>query len=334
MADEPLLLKQVVAVIDERTTIICLSAAGQIQPVEEPFDTLNGLFDHPPFHISCRDVIGPWMAGFVNTVRQEANAELKRRPLKERQKADERYKGSPGPPPVDQNRPVDEQGRLIRRPGGTKQQPSVRPRVKPAAKPKPVKELKGKAAFDSMTDPVPTPEQEWAARRYVVEGFRYTNELARKYKQKLRDPALKSKPGPYPEEVELARRLATALDDLFEDPAAVLQHPMVVYRGCTTPRVLGGGVDPVGVEFVDHAFVSTSVRDTAASRFSAVLLEIHLKPGDRAIRPAVVGKDSAMERKEGEILLPSPSRFRVIAEKPKRKTQFGLKRVFVVEVVS
>lgn len=130
MADEPLLLKQVIAVIDNRTTVICLSAAGQIQPVEEPFDTLNGLFDHPPFHISCRDIVGPWMSGFVNDVRRQANLELKRRPLKERRKADERYRGSPGPPPVDENRPVDEQGRMIPRPGGTAdQQPSTPPPV-------------------------------------------------------------------------------------------------------------------------------------------------------------------------------------------------------------
>jgi hypothetical protein len=42
-----LLLKQLVAVIDGRTTVICLHAAGQIQPVEHPFETLAGEFGGP-----------------------------------------------------------------------------------------------------------------------------------------------------------------------------------------------------------------------------------------------------------------------------------------------
>jgi hypothetical protein len=136
MAEQlPLVLKQVVAVIDERTTIICLAAAGQIQPLEEPFATKNGLFDHPPFHISCRDVVVPWMAGFVNEERAKANAELKRRPASERRKADPRFGGKAGPPAYDENRPVDAHGQLVPRPGGpVSQQPSV-PGALPAPEP-------------------------------------------------------------------------------------------------------------------------------------------------------------------------------------------------------
>lgn len=82
MAD--LILKQWVSVIDRRTTIICLHAAGQIREVLEPFNTLNGDMDMPPAHVHCRAIAVPWMAGFVNVQRAEANAELQRRPMKQR----------------------------------------------------------------------------------------------------------------------------------------------------------------------------------------------------------------------------------------------------------
>jgi hypothetical protein len=82
----PLLLKQVVAQIDERTTVICLDAAGQLRMPEEAFETLNGEFQAPPFHLHCRDLVAAWLPGMVDTQREAANAELRKRPLKQRQK--------------------------------------------------------------------------------------------------------------------------------------------------------------------------------------------------------------------------------------------------------
>lgn len=79
-----LILKQVVAVIDARTTTICLHAAGQIRPIDEPFDTLLGEQDETPFHVHCRSMVVPWMSGFVSDIRAASNAELLRRPLKQR----------------------------------------------------------------------------------------------------------------------------------------------------------------------------------------------------------------------------------------------------------
>jgi hypothetical protein len=79
-----MILKQLVAVIDRRTTVVCLHAAGQIQPVDEPFETLAGDYDAPPFHMHCRSIVVPWMAGMVSGIRKEANDELLRRPLKQR----------------------------------------------------------------------------------------------------------------------------------------------------------------------------------------------------------------------------------------------------------
>lgn len=83
MADA-LLLKQVVAVIDGRTTPVCLHAAGQIQPLDKPFETLLGPQDETPFHVHCRSMVIPWMSGFVSDIRSAANAELLKRPMRQR----------------------------------------------------------------------------------------------------------------------------------------------------------------------------------------------------------------------------------------------------------
>lgn len=93
-----LIRKQLVAVIDERTTMVCLRAAGQIQPVSMPFDTLMGDMMSPPFHVHCRSIEVPWMPGFVSDIKAEANAEIMRRPLKERKFGPEGYTGSLPPP--------------------------------------------------------------------------------------------------------------------------------------------------------------------------------------------------------------------------------------------
>ncbi|HEV2928148.1 MAG TPA: hypothetical protein VGW74_05615 [Propionibacteriaceae bacterium] len=94
----PRMLKQWAAVIDGVTTIVCLDAAGQIREPDAPFDTLNGEFMHPPAHIHCRAIIVPWLPGFINTQRGPANAELARRPAKQRRKGPEGSTASVPPP--------------------------------------------------------------------------------------------------------------------------------------------------------------------------------------------------------------------------------------------
>lgn len=79
-----LVLKQAVAVIDQRTTLVCLNVAGQIKRVSEPFDTLNGALEVPPFHVHCRAIVVPYLRGAINDQREQANAELMRRPVKQR----------------------------------------------------------------------------------------------------------------------------------------------------------------------------------------------------------------------------------------------------------
>lgn len=94
-----LVQKQLVAKIDRRTTVVCLHAAGQIQPVDRPFQTINGDYDRPPFHVHCRSLVTVWMPGFVNRYRAEANAELRLRPLSQRRLADGRIPSRIPKPP-------------------------------------------------------------------------------------------------------------------------------------------------------------------------------------------------------------------------------------------
>jgi hypothetical protein len=133
--DRPVLRKQVHAVVDTRTTLVCLEVAGQIQDLDDPFVTLNGRFDHPPFHISCRDWVTPWLPGFLEDIRELAGAELARRKTRNPKS----LVRSKQPPPVDENRPVDTRGRLIRRRGGPKDQQAS----KPAETPDPVEWVNG-----------------------------------------------------------------------------------------------------------------------------------------------------------------------------------------------
>jgi hypothetical protein len=96
-----LIYKQAVAVIDERTTIVCLNVAGQIRKVGQPFDTLNGALDAPPFHYGCRAIVEIYLPGTVNVQRELANAELKQRPVTKR---DPSLSADPGPAESDSSR--------------------------------------------------------------------------------------------------------------------------------------------------------------------------------------------------------------------------------------
>lgn len=90
MADD-LVQKTVVAIIDERTTLICLHAAGQIVPADQPFQTIAGPMMRPPFHEHCRSISVPVLgqgAGEPAAQSRHADSELGRRgPKAERQLA-------------------------------------------------------------------------------------------------------------------------------------------------------------------------------------------------------------------------------------------------------
>lgn len=96
----PRLRKQYISVIDSRTTMVCLDAAGQIRDLDEPFETLAGPVQAPPSHIHCRAMILPWVAGVIEEQRTGANAEILRRPRAEKRKGPGGYEGPVPPPPA------------------------------------------------------------------------------------------------------------------------------------------------------------------------------------------------------------------------------------------
>jgi hypothetical protein len=79
-----LVFKQLVAVVDGRTTMLCLSCAGQVRRVSEPYETMNGPLDVPPFHLHCRSISVPWMSGMESDVLARARAEILTRSVKSR----------------------------------------------------------------------------------------------------------------------------------------------------------------------------------------------------------------------------------------------------------
>jgi hypothetical protein len=96
MAD--LVMKQARAIVDDRTTVICLDIHGIVMPVDQPFETLAGDFMQPPFHVHCRTLVGPHMPGFIAEARRAANKELKTRPKSERRRGPDGPAGQiPGP---------------------------------------------------------------------------------------------------------------------------------------------------------------------------------------------------------------------------------------------
>ncbi|AMM44186.1 virion structural protein [Arthrobacter phage KellEzio] len=100
-----LVLRQARAVVDNRTTMVCLHISGAITSTDLPFETLAGDFMDPPFHIHCRTIVGPWMPGMVNDLAEEANAEMQRRPKAQRRIGPNGEIGGSVPPPSTGNSP-------------------------------------------------------------------------------------------------------------------------------------------------------------------------------------------------------------------------------------
>jgi hypothetical protein len=80
------LFQQWYSVIDARTTICCLLTAGQIRKADAEFDTPNGAVTGPPAHWGCRAKLMPWMPGFLDGQRKNANKELQLRPIEQRRR--------------------------------------------------------------------------------------------------------------------------------------------------------------------------------------------------------------------------------------------------------
>lgn len=110
---KPIMMRQVVAVIDDRTTMVCLRAAGQTAFVGEPFEVLTGDLMDPPFHWGCRSVTAPWVPGMISDQKRLANAEIMKRPYEERRFGPDGYEGKiPGVPKAAPRLPMIRRGSL------------------------------------------------------------------------------------------------------------------------------------------------------------------------------------------------------------------------------
>lgn len=89
--------KVLVAVIDARTTSICLAVAGQVRPLDADFQTPNGPMPYPPFHYHCRSIAAPFLAGTVVGQVADASGELFRRAQETRAKNQARAAAKPRP---------------------------------------------------------------------------------------------------------------------------------------------------------------------------------------------------------------------------------------------
>lgn len=103
-----LVLKQLVAEIDRRTSMLCLHAAGQVQPVDQPYDTLAGLIDRPPFHWHCRSQSVPVVPGAKSALREAANEEILSRTPGQKALLKTGYRKPPGRPTTPEVVPVIE----------------------------------------------------------------------------------------------------------------------------------------------------------------------------------------------------------------------------------
>jgi hypothetical protein len=250
----PLIFRQLTAVLDDRTTVICLHAAGQIVGVKQPFDTLAGTFMNPPFHVHCRSIAVPWVPGFVNEQRRLSNAELQRRPLAQRdtRNFDNRIPGPDGGEP------------------GVVPPSSVAPEI-----PEPVDYLERKAATDAvpLTDVETLPSTQRAGvASYMEDGYGSINRALRRT-------------GPVDDQIQ---SWIGDIDRLMGDSS--VEANVVVWRGISAAGDVLSELK-VGDVLIDDAFMSTSfdrgiAEDFVGSRSArpdqSMLLRILVGNGSRA----------------------------------------------------
>ena len=53
----PKVVREWISTLDNRTTLICLDAHGQVVEEDELFVLINGAFRQPPAHYSCRAIV-------------------------------------------------------------------------------------------------------------------------------------------------------------------------------------------------------------------------------------------------------------------------------------
>lgn len=344
MAD--LLMKQARAIVDERTTVICLDIHGVIMPVDKPFETLAGDFMSPPFHVHCRTLVGPYMTGFVREARLAANAELVKRPKAQRRKGPGGPAGDiPGPvtsnPPSGFSRAVDDHA-MAGQDARNKAKPlfdaqSKRladagkgasgaaddgwaPTVEAVAAP--VKALAGhEAAVEVQARFVPVDDAVAGSfDAYVGSGHTTVNNALR---------------GGTPVE-ELPAGIGRRITNLDAGIAAQapLQSPVTGYRG-------GSGRlwdrHEVGETFRDDGFMSVSLDPRVTFGFmdsaDSVFIELVLPSGARIGSVNLLTGAGGVMDSEAEVLLARGSQFRVLSKAEEKVPGYGVARKIVMELI-
>lgn len=332
----PLVFKQARAIIDKRTTVVCLDIHGAMVPVDEPFETMAGDFQRPPFHVHCRTLVGPRMPGFLSDARAEANAELQNRPKKERRKGPGWEIGGqiPGPttknPPSGFSRQLDElsyvqQDALLKakRLFEAKQTlgqialrddpwaPDVVP--VPAVPPVPVSMEEAADLIDAHF--VIGTEEERRATGLYVAGMTWSNDLRNGTAS------------------EHTRQRVAEIVSLInkQEPFSA---PVTLYRGMSSKFLPGELNDLIGTVIKDLGLMSTSLDKETAALFqgSGVMLEIIAPAGTRALpvnharlpdqsgTPEEFRIPANVIGSESEILLPPGTALKVIGLKERMIT--------------
>lgn len=146
-----------------------------------------------------------------------------------------------------------------------------------------------------------------------------------------------------PEAIQAYKEQAELIDQAISKSAVA--ENTVVYRGARIPELVGKTKEQlVGLEFTEKGFSSTAAlpfdkfMDESLSQFTApgkTIFEISLKKGDRALD--LVGSGLAQYDFEGELLLPSNTKFKIIDVIEKQSTwrdQVETNQVIQLEVVS
>lgn len=234
-----------------------------------PFETLNGVYDAPPFHVHCRSIVVPWMSGMINDQREAANAELQNRPKSERDTRN--FKGMPGP---------EGQASAPRGPNGPDVGGGWAPRnragsdrtVAPAFSGRVGDEAGGIVRDATWTggerDDAQFTETAETVSHYVVDDGMQHNAALRAGTATDSDEAW-----------------ATRMDRGFSHGTPT-DEEIVLYRGTGDADRLYGRLSPGNV-IVDPGFVSTSVDVEYAKRFvrgaDSALVEIRVPPGARVL---------------------------------------------------
>ena len=310
-----ILMKQVIAHIDARTTVVCLHAAGVVVPVDEPFETLAGEFMEPPFHIHCRSIVSPWMPGMDTQMHNLAMAELQKRPLAERRLGPNGEVGGAIPGPVKTNLPTGPAINLSSRASDF--------RPMPLAGHTPLEHaLSGAEAMVEIMrafKPV-TPDISASMSAYVSSWHTSINDALREGIELAEAPA------------RVQTRVAN-LDRMFKLQEA-LEEPITLYRMAELKFYDG----QPGTSWLEPGFMSTSLNPKVAAGFAgvgdeAVFLEIRIPKGAKVAGVNPITGEGALDAGEAEVLIARGAQFRVISSEMEKVPGAGIVRKMIVELI-